>query len=119
MIMIFTFNVFDTIGRYAGGAYQLFTPRTVIILTVLRLVFIFTFIGIGKEWGPAFLFSSDWFKIVNMMVFALTNGYNSTLLMIYGPSIVRDEHKERAGMTMSFHLVGGIFAGSLIATFGI
>lgn len=50
-----------------------------------------------------------------MALFALTNGYNSTLNMIYGPMGVKDEHKEKAGMIMAFHLVGGIFIGSLVA----
>lgn len=50
-----------------------------------------------------------------MGLFAFTNGYNSTLNMIYGPMSVRDEHKEKAGMIMAFNLVGGIFIGSLVA----
>jgi len=50
-----------------------------------------------------------------MGLFAFTNGYNSTLNMIYGPMGVRDEHKEKAGMIMAFNLVGGIFIGGLVA----
>lgn len=111
VLMITFFNTFDTIGRFLGGSYQLFTPNTVIILTLVRLIFVFTFIMIGLNK----LFQSDWFRIVNMALFAFTNGYNSTLLMIYGPTGVQNEHKERAGIIMSFHLVGGIFAGSLVA----
>jgi len=57
----------------------------------------------------------DWFIILNMGLFAFSNGYNSTLNMIFGPMNVKDEHKEKAGMIMAFHLVGGIFAGSLVA----
>ena len=53
--------------------------------------------------------------IINMIVFAFTNGYGSTLTMMYAPSLVKDEHKEKAGMMMAFHLVGGIALGSFVA----
>jgi len=119
VLMITTFNVFDTIGRFAGGYKQIFSPYTVFILTVTRLVFIPLFVLIQLNSDPASIFQSDWFRITNMALFALSNGYNSTLLMIYGPSMVEDENKERAGLLMSFHLVGGIFVGALIASFGM
>ena len=119
VILITTFNVFDTIGRFAGGFKQIFTPWSVLFLTILRLVFIPSFVLIQLKTDPSWLFQSDWFKFVNMALFALTNGYNSTLCMIYGPSMAEDKNKERAGLIMNFHLVGGIFMGSLIASFGM
>lgn len=119
LLMITCFNLFDTIGRFAGGYIQLFTPKTVFILTVVRLIFIPTFVLIQLNANPAWIFQSDWFRILNMALFALTNGYNSTLLMIYGPTLARDVDKERAGLFMSFHLVGGIFIGALIASFAM
>lgn len=119
VLMITLFNLFDTIGRFAGGYKQIFTPNTVFALTVFRLIFIPTFVLIQVKANPAWIFQSDWFRIFNMALFALTNGYNSTLCMIYGPTLVSDKNKERAGLIMSFHLVGGIFAGALIASFGM
>lgn len=119
VLMITTFNVFDTIGRFAGGYKQIFTPSSVFTLTVFRLIFIPIFVLIQVKANPAWLFQSDWFRLFNMAIFALTNGYNSTLCMIYGPSLVEDKNKERAGLLMSFHLVGGIFAGALVASFGM
>jgi len=53
--------------------------------------------------------------MINIILFAFTNGYGSTLNMIYGPMCVWDEHKEKAGMIMGFHLVGGICFGSFVA----
>ena len=119
VILITTFNIFDTIGRFAGGYKQIFTPRSVVFLTVIRVVFIASFVLIQLKSDPSWLFQADWFKFVNMAIFALTNGYNSTLCMIYGPSLVEDNNKERAGLIMNFHLVGGIFIGALIASFGM
>jgi len=109
--MIITFNIFDTLGRFAGGKWQFVTPKTVIFLTLGRVVFIATFVLVGFNLP----FNQDWFKLLNMALFSITNGYNSTVLMGFGPSLVKDEHKERAGIIMSFHLTGGIFAGSFVA----
>jgi len=119
LIMIASFNVFDTIGRFAGGYYHLFTPKTIFVLSISRLIFIPTFVLIQLKASPSWLFSSDWFRFVNMFLFAFTNGYNSTLCMIFGPMIVKNSLKERAGLIMSFHLVGGIFVGALIASFAM
>ncbi|CAI2361264.1 unnamed protein product [Moneuplotes crassus] len=119
VLMITTFNVFDTIGRFAGGFVQIFSPTTVFSLTIFRLIFIPTSVLIQLNSNPAWIFQSDWFRIFNMAAFAISNGYNSTLLMIYGPSFTDNNNKERAGMIMSFHLVGGIFVGSLISSFGM
>ena len=52
--------------------------KTVITLSILRLVFIGTTIGIPLEAAPASVFGSDWFKILNMAGFAISNGYVST-----------------------------------------
>lgn len=119
VLMITAFNLFDTIGRFAGGYIQIFTPNTVFLLTTFRLVFIPLFVLIQLEANPAWIFQSDWFRILNMALFAITNGYNSTLCMIYGPTLADEANKERAGLIMNFHLVGGIFAGSLIASFAM
>jgi hypothetical protein len=119
VLMITCFNVFDTVGRFAGGKFHLLTPNTVFILSSLRLIFIPLFVLVQLNSSPTWIFQSDWFRILNMALFSITNGYNSTLLMIYGPSLVKDADKERAGLIMSFHLVGGIFLGSLIASFAM
>ena len=119
VLMITIFNIFDTIGRFLASWVRIFTPKTLLILTLFRLVFIPTSILIQLEHSPSWLFQSDWFRITNMALFALTNGYNSTLCMIYGPSLANNLNKEKAGIIMSFNLVGGIFFGSLIASFGM
>ena len=119
VLIITLFNVFDTIGRFAGGYKQLLSPNTLFSLTVFRLIFIPLFVLIQLNSTPAWIFQADWFRILNMALFALTNGYNSTLAMIYGPGFTDDKSKETGGLIMSFHLVGGIFVGALIASFGM
>ena len=115
VIMSLLFSVFDTIGRYWAEHYQILKQKKIIILNLLRSAFILTFILIAKTDTPAWLIGSDWFKIVNMSLFAFTNGYWGTCLMIFGPNWVNHKGKEKTGMIMNIHLVGGIFIGSLFA----
>ena len=86
---------------------------------MLRSVFVFTSIMIAFNQAPDWLFCSDWFRLINMALFAFTNGHASTLCMCFGPERVDDEDKELAGFVMGFSLCGGIFFGALLATFGM
>jgi len=44
--------------------------------------------------APDWLFGGDWFKLVNMALLALTNGYVGTLLAVKGPDRAPDDSKE-------------------------
>ncbi|EER16974.1 equilibrative nucleoside transporter, putative [Perkinsus marinus ATCC 50983] len=57
----------------------------------------------------------DWFKHVDMALFALTNGMGCTISMVKGPSRVSQDKAEQevAGYTMAFALIFGILCGSV------
>jgi hypothetical protein len=50
------------------------------ILSYSRVLFIATAFLVDYSVGPSWLFgdSADWFKLVNMFLFAFTNGFVST-----------------------------------------
>lgn len=121
VIMVLLFNLFDTFGRLVPAWVISFNPgsiwkRLVIVLSIFRFIFIPTSIMIQLNLGPSYIFQSDWFKMLNMMIFSFTSGFTTTLLMVFGPSSVSHEDKEKAGFIMGAHLIGGIFLGSLIAS---
>ena len=77
-ITILTFNVCDTIGRKLGGMYMLSTGK-VIAGSVLRSIFVLLVILIAlDDKHDTYFFEADWFKIVNLILFSITNGYIST-----------------------------------------
>lgn len=89
LFMTFLFNVFDTVGRYMGGMPKFFlSNRAAIISSYARVVFIATFLLVAWAASPSWLFghSADWFKIINMVLFAFTNGFTSTQCAIKAPS---------------------------------
>lgn len=108
IIMITIFSFGDTAGRVLAGPLKLFNKKNVIIFTLSRFVFVVTAILIQQAYSPHWLFKSDWFKIVHIWLFAATNGYNVALIMPIGPALVNGVDKERAGLIMNFHLIGGV-----------
>ena len=109
------FSLFDTIGRKMGGLKSLdLNIRTINIASGLRTVFIGTFFLICFEVGPSWLFNSDWFKILNMCLFAWSNGYVSTLCAVKAPDTVDDEKRGQVGGFIGAVISCGILAGSLI-----
>jgi hypothetical protein len=59
--------------------------------------------------------SSDVFCLLNMALFALTNGYATGINMSFAPQVVDEEEKETSGFVMSFTLTLGILVGCFLA----
>ena len=88
------FNVFDTLGRYLAGVPSfMISDKSAIFLCYLRTIFIVTFLLIAFNIPPSWLFGldADWFKVLNMCLFAFTNGFVSTLMAIKAPSKAHDD----------------------------
>lgn len=90
LMVILIFNVFDTVGRYSGGI-KVFPAKLVIFLSLLRTVFIVTTVGFALEWSPLSVFGSDFFRVLNLVVFSVSNGFVSTQCAIIAPSCVKDD----------------------------
>ena len=116
LTMIIIFNVADTVGRYCGGkpAFNIHS-RSVVIGTAVRTIFAATFLLTGFEVGPSWLFNSDWFKMTNMVLFALTNGYFSTLCAVKAPQAVHVEERSKVGSFIGIGISSGIVLGSIFA----
>ncbi|CAI2368546.1 unnamed protein product [Moneuplotes crassus] len=117
IILISVFSFGDTVGRFLAGPLKLFNSSNVIFLTVGRSIFIVTGMLVQVRASPAWVFQTDLFRIVNIWLFAATNGYNVGCLMLLGPQQVEEKHKERAGMIMAFHLTIGVCIGAIFAAF--
>jgi len=76
------FNVFDSVGRFFGGKIMI-KKRTVVMISIARLVFLFTTAStIMVHSSP---FNADWFRILNIAIYAATNGYTATQCAIQAP----------------------------------
>jgi len=112
--IITIFNVCDTIGRKLGGKYMISSGK-VIAGSLLRTVFVFTTIMIViYDSEPTYFFEQDWFKIINLILFALSNGYISTQLCIWAPQFVKEDQREQVGFLNGTFIGSGILMGSII-----
>ena len=80
-----------------------------------RFVFFGTFILQCTPTISSPAISSDLFCLLNMALFALTNGYATGINMTLAPQVVDEEEKETSGFMMSFPLTFGILVGCFLA----
>ncbi|KAF4674904.1 solute carrier 29 (nucleoside transporters), member [Perkinsus chesapeaki] len=116
-LVTFVFQVGDTIGRFAPNLGIAVSEKFLIAIALGRSIFIPLFIC-TTLYPTVKPFYWNWFKHVEMFIFALTNGLCATLSMMYGPQRVPSDEAEQevAGYTMGFSLIDGIFIGGLLGT---
>lgn len=112
-IMVIIYNLGNFIGKY--------TPRFIIIshssiwvLSFLRLIFGVTFYMIACNMSPQWLFGSLWFKLLNMFLFSLSDGYCSTVIIIQSAGRLPERMRERAGYVILASMMIGILNGALL-----
>lgn len=122
------FNLWDFIGRTAAGVYNCIPNttrghRVLVFATILRVAFVPAFLwcnarpdrGYASMLTP--VFTSDVWPIVFMILMSFTNGYFSSICMMFGPTLVQPESMATAGTMMVFCLTCGLLTGSL-SSFG-
>lgn len=124
--LFLSFNVGDFIGRSLPAVYiilpDLFTQPerayTYTYTAFARLVFVPLFLlcsmkATGTTEILPMVFTHGVVPIIFMLLMAVSNGYVSSLCMMYGPTMVKDKaFTESAATMMVFFLTVGLFAGS-------
>ena len=113
LILVMSFNVFDTLGRTLPKYARCIPRKALLVPTALRLLFVPLFVC--SVIYPAF---NDWIVLFIVVVFSVSNGYLSTLGMMYGAATgntLSDDERGLAGLVTSTALQGGIFVGLALA----
>lgn len=112
------FNLFDFLGRvFSGMKPYPFNPEHIWIPTLLRVAFpiMFLFCYTGDEGVVPNVFNNDIWPVFIMALFALSNGYLSSCMMMLGPKAVDISQAEIAGTIMLVFLTFGLLGGSLVS----
>ncbi|XP_027624722.1 equilibrative nucleoside transporter 3 [Tupaia chinensis] len=111
------YNFSDLCGRQITAWIQMPGPKSKVLpgLVLLRTCFIPLFMLCNYQ--PRIhlkmvVFQSDIYPILFTSLLGLSNGYLSTLPLIYGPKIVPRELAEATGVVMSFYVSLGLVLGS-------
>lgn len=111
-------NLGDLFGRLLTGVSRLnlvLWPRTLFLLSILRLVFIPLYLLCNVRGRGAAIQSDAFYLIIVQFLFGLSNGYiGSSCMMGAGVWVEKDE-REAAGGFMGLMLVGGLTVGSLLS----
>lgn len=106
-------SIFDTLGRQLAGVEMLYKPfytrRALVALTGSRLVFVLFYLLMLEG-----VYTADWFNFMNLIVFAITCGFISTLSANLGTDGKTDA--SMAGSIIGFMLILGICLGSFTST---
>ncbi len=113
--IITIYNVFDTIGR---SVVSKITPTKILSYIVILGRSIFMFTLIFNHYLDMNSDSHTFYSIclmLNVSLLALTNGMGTSLTFGLAPSLVPDEIKGRAGGSIGFFNILGIFIGTCFA----
>eukprot|EP00071_Canis_lupus_P054815 XP_546152.2 equilibrative nucleoside transporter 3 [Canis lupus familiaris] len=111
------FNFADLCGRQITAWIQVPGPRSKVLpgLVLLRtcLLPLFMFCNYQPRIHlHTVVFQSDLYPVLFTSLLGLSNGYLSTLALMYGPKIVPRELAEATGVVMSFYVCLGLVLGS-------
>eukprot|EP01138_Halocafeteria_seosinensis_P015641 gb/GECG01015962.1/.p1 GENE.gb/GECG01015962.1/~~gb/GECG01015962.1/.p1 ORF type:complete len:456 (+),score=36.71 gb/GECG01015962.1/:1-1368(+) len=112
VILVFLFNIFDTIGRALPGYWE-WSRRILNIIMAARLVLIPCLIGAMKDW--IIVLNNDVSVFIFVALLALSNGACGTMAMVLGPSYVESKERQLSGFILSFFPQLGVAIGSLIS----
>ena len=114
--IITIYNVGDTIGRSIISGIK-FTKILAYIIIVGRSILVPTLIlnfyfDMRLDMNPTL---SSIFLIINVVILSITNGMATTICLGLAPSMVPESMKGRAGSSISFFNILGIFLGTVVA----
>jgi equilibrative nucleoside transporter 1/2/3 len=114
ILLLLLFNTFDTMGRVLPAHVP--QPREEFLLpaTVLRFGLAAWFVACSKSWIASAL-GADIAAIAAVLVLGMSNGYLTSMTLMYAPSHAADNEKETAGFLLSLSLTLGITVGSQLA----
>ena len=112
-------NSGDLLGRLATLIPRLAAsveyPRAIFSLSLFRIIFIPLFYLSNINGRGAAVDSDVFYLVFVQFLFGLTNGFVGSICMMGASRWVEAHEREAAGGFMSFMLVGGLTAGSLIS----
>ncbi|OTF71762.1 equilibrative nucleoside transporter-like protein [Euroglyphus maynei] len=108
------FNTFASIGNYVAEKLRKPKPAGLIYLVLIRFLFIPFFLFCNyipdrRTWPV--LIKSDYIYILGSASLAFSNGYTSSLAMMYAPKSVPQQYASLSGMMASAAVIIGIIIG--------
>lgn len=113
--VILLFNIFDTVGRKLASYIHL-RPSIIIFLSYARIgLVVLTILLTQKDTDKTTVFENDPFRVLNLIVFSITNGYISTQCCMKAPGFVPKDQQQQIGLLNGLSIQTGILIGAIFA----
>lgn len=109
------FNIGDWIGRTLPiiTCCQVYSSKALICISIARTLFVPLLFNCNLEQQQQPLVNSDILYFIVILIFAISNGWLTSLVFIAAPSRVSHDEKPLVGSVISFFLVVGLALGGL------
>jgi hypothetical protein len=115
LTVVFIYNCFDTVGRWLGGNPKFDLSRHKIrFWSHARVIFIATFLLTDFVAPPAWIWNTDWFKLLNLIAFAMSNGYLATMAAVKAPGTVKESRRALVGAYIGICVGIGVLIGACL-----
>lgn len=120
VVCFLLFNLGDTVGRLLSSSVEFPRNRENLMLTMalLRILLVPLFFSCNVQprmpWMPVVL-QSDWWFVLLVALFSLSNGYLTSVAMVQGPKKVEYYLQEKVGTVLVSMLATGMGVGSLLS----
>ncbi|KAJ7522806.1 hypothetical protein O6H91_18G027500 [Diphasiastrum complanatum] len=111
ILLIAAYNVFDLVGKMLTAFYCIENRSLMVVGCICRLLFFPLFATCLH--GPKFLRTEGPLFILTSLL-GVTNGYLTSVIMIYAPKAVSLQEAETAGIILVIFLVAGLATGSVL-----
>ena len=110
--IITIYNVSDTLGRMLVSSFN--PTKTITYIVILSRILLLIIMPIDYYYQKdSNLFLTSTIFALCVIYCGITNGIGTSLVFALAPSLVPDHIKGRAGSSISFYLIVGIFLGTL------
>lgn len=123
--VLFLFNISDTLGRMTPNFIVM--PRKLAEKIVfIRILFIpmiglldslqqFDMISVSALTLTRKVNFTSTCNLIITILLGFSHGYLTSICYYYAPTLVDDDYKDRAGSSIVFFLIAGLFVGTLIS----
>ncbi|KAL4476508.1 hypothetical protein ABPG74_010241 [Tetrahymena malaccensis] len=114
LLMQFSYNIGDLLGK-ALSNFNFYNSTTMHVLNFIRCIFFFTFLMAARDPTNSF-FGNDYFALVDIFLFGLSNGVITGGLMQLGPQRGSNpDETNLISLILAFALTFGISVGAFLA----
>ena len=113
LILIGSNQIFGAVGVFISKSYKFFSEKQVLILCLIRYICVFIAILLCTGFETSYL-SNYTINLLNCLALSFSHGYLWTCAMVFAPTNLKNEDKQKGGFLMSTLTSLGMTMGTIV-----